>query len=71
MRKSIAVIAASALIASSILISSSEAAPKPAVNPIPITLPVKPIGDITFANVEQRIADISPAAYKAVQQVMA
>jgi hypothetical protein len=71
MRKPIAVIAASALITVSILVSSSEAAPKIAVNPIPITLPVKPVGDITFANLEQRIADISPAAYKAVQQVMA
>jgi len=71
MRKQIAVTAAVALIASSILISSSEAAPKTVVNPIPITLPVKPVGDITFDNIEQRIADISPAAYKAVQQVMA
>jgi hypothetical protein len=71
MRKPIAVTAAVALIASSILISSSEAAPKIAVNPIPITLPAKPVGDITFANIEQRIAEISPAAYKAVQQVMA
>jgi hypothetical protein len=71
MRKPIAVIAASALITSSILVSSSEAATKPVVNPIPITLPVKPIGDLTFANIEQRIGDISPVAYKSVQQVMA
>jgi hypothetical protein len=70
MRKQIAVIAASTLIASSILVSSSEAAPKTVVNPIPITLPVKPVGDITFANIEQRIADIPPAAYKSVQKVM-
>jgi hypothetical protein len=71
MRKLIAVIAASALITSSILISSSEAATKPVVNPIPITLPVKPVGEITFANLEEHIADISLAAYDSVHQVMA
>ena len=51
MRKQIAVTAAVALIASSFLVSSSEAATKPVVNPIPITLPVKPFGEITFANI--------------------
>jgi hypothetical protein len=69
MRKSIAVIAASAFVASSILISPSQAATKPVVNPIPITLPVKPVGDITFANIEQRIADIPKAAYTSLQAV--
>jgi len=71
MRKPLAVITAFTIIFSTIFSSSSEAATKPVVNPIPITLPVKAIGDLTFANIEQRIADISPAAYKAVQQVMA
>jgi len=69
MRKQIAVTAAVALIASSFLVSSSEAATKPVVNPIPITLPVKPVGDITFANIEQRIADVPAAAYSALQKV--
>jgi len=69
MRKQIAVTAALALIASSFLVSSSEAATKPVVNPIPITLPVKPVGDITFANIEQRIADVPAAAYSALQKV--
>ena len=67
MRKQIAVIAASALIASPILVGCSEAAPKAVVNPIPISLPVKPVGDITFANIENRIADIPFAAYTSVQ----
>jgi len=71
MRKQIAVTAAVALIASSFLVSSSEAATKPVVNPIPITLPVKPVGDITFANIEQRIPEIPAAAYKALQDVSA
>lgn len=71
MRKQIAVAAAVALIASSFLVSSSEAATKPVVNPIPITLPVKPVGDITFANIEQRIADVPAAAYSALQKVYA
>jgi hypothetical protein len=69
MRKPLAVIASVALIASSFLASSSEAATKPVVNPIPITLPVKPVGDITFANIEQRIADVPAAAYSALQKV--
>ena len=64
-------IAVSVLIASSFLISSSEAATKPVLNPIPITLPVKPVGDITFANIEQRIADIPKAAYSSLQAVAA
>ena len=71
MRKQIAVAAAVALIASSFLVSSSEAATKPVINPIPITLPVKPVGDITFANIEQRIADVPAAAYSALQKVYA
>jgi hypothetical protein len=70
MRKLLTTIAASTLIASSILISSSEAATKPVLNPIPITLPVKPVGDITFANIEQRIADIPKAAYTSLQSVV-
>jgi hypothetical protein len=69
MRKQISVIAASAFVASSVLISPSEAATKPVVNPIPISLPVKPVGDITFANIEKRIADIPLAAYTSVQSV--
>ena len=69
MRKQIAVTAALALIASSFLVSSSEAATKPVVNPIPFTIPVKPVGDITFANIEQRIADVPAAAYSALQKV--
>ena len=71
MRKPIAVIAASTLIASFFLISASEAATKPVVNPIPITLPVKPVGDITFANIETRVSEIPAAAYKALQDVSA
>jgi hypothetical protein len=71
MRKSLAVIVASAFIVSTIFSSTSEAASKPAVNPIPITLPVKPVGDITFANIEKRIADIPAAAYAALQKVSA
>jgi len=70
MRKLLTTIAASTLIASSILISSSEAATKPVLNPIPITLPVKPVGDITFANIQQRIADIPKAAYTSLQSVV-
>jgi hypothetical protein len=70
MRKPIAVVAVLAFTASSTFISSSEAASKPVVNPIPITLPVKPVGDITFANIEKRIADIPMAAYTSVQSVV-
>ena len=70
MRKPIALITASTLIASFFLISPSQAASKPVVNPIPITLPVKPVGDITFANIEQRIADIPKAAYTSLQSVV-
>jgi len=70
MRKPIALITASTLIASFFLISPSQAASKPVVNPIPITLPVKPVGDITFANIEQRIADIPKAAYTSLQTVV-
>jgi len=70
MRK-IAVLVVIAMAASSTLISSSEAATKSVVNPIPITLPVKPVGVITFANLEEHIADISLAAYDSVHQVMA
>ena len=40
-------------------------------NPIPITLPVSPIGEITFENISQHISDISAAAYAAVQKVEA
>jgi hypothetical protein len=69
MRKQIAVTAAVALIASSFLISSSEAATKPVVNPIPITLPVKPVGAITFANIETRVSEVPAAAYGALQKV--
>ena len=64
-------IAVSVLIASSFQISSTEAATKPVVNPIPITLPVKPVGSITFANIEQHISEIPAAAYKALQDVYA
>ena len=70
MRKPIALITASTVIASFFLISPSQAASKPVVNPIPITLPVKPVGDITFANIEQRIADIPKAAYTSLQTVV-
>jgi hypothetical protein len=70
MRKPIALITASTLIASFFLISPSQAASKPVVNPIPITLPVKPVGEITFANIEQRIADIPKAAYTSLQTVV-
>jgi hypothetical protein len=69
MRKPTAVIVASALIVSSIISSASEAATKPVVNPIPITLPVKPVGAITFANIEKQISEIPAAAYKALQAV--
>ena len=61
--------AALALIASSFLASSSEAATKPVVNPIPITLPVKPVGSITFANIETRFSEVPAAAYGALQKV--
>lgn len=49
----------------------SEAAAKPGINPIPISLPVKPVGVITFANIEQHISEIPAAAYKALQDVYA
>jgi len=68
MRKPIAVIAASVLIVSSISSSASVAATK---NPIPITLPVKPVGTITFENIEQRISEVPAAGYKALQDVYA
>jgi hypothetical protein len=68
MRKPIAVIAASVLIISSISSSVSVAATK---NPIPITLPVKPVGTITFANIEQNISEVPAAGYKALQDVYA
>jgi len=71
MRKPIALIAASILIVSSISSSSSEAATKAVKNPIPITLPVKPVGLITFANVEEKISEVPEAAYKALQNVYA
>jgi hypothetical protein len=71
MRKPLALVVASAFIVSTIFSSASEAASKPVVNPIPITLPVKPVGDITFANIEKRIADIPAAAYAALQKVSA
>ena len=51
--------------------SSSEAATKRVVNPIPITLPVKPVGSITFANIEQHVSEVPAAAYKALQDVYA
>ena len=45
---------------------------KPLVqNPIPITLPVSPIGAITFENITQHISDIPRAAWDAVQKVIA
>ena len=69
MRKPLAVIVASTFIVSSILGSASEAAAKPVVNPIPITLPVKPVGVITFANIEEHVSEIPAAAYKALQDV--
>jgi hypothetical protein len=71
MRKPLALVVASAFIVSTIFSSASEAASKPVVNPIPITLPVKPVGDITFANIEKRIAEIPAAAYAALQKVSA
>ena len=71
MRKPIAVVAASILIVSSISSSASQAATKVSKNPIPITLPVKPVGAITFANIEARISEIPAAAYKALQDVSA
>jgi hypothetical protein len=43
----------------------------PVQNPIPVTLPVSPIGQITFQNITQRIDEISPAAYTAVQSTVA
>jgi len=71
MRKPTAVIAASILLVSSISSSSSEAATKAVKNPIPITLPVKPVGVITFANIEAHISEVPAAAYKALQDVYA
>jgi hypothetical protein len=67
MRRSKTLIVLSALIVAVPALSANAAAPKQ--NPIPITLPVKAIGDITFANIEQHIADIPSAAYEAVQKV--
>jgi hypothetical protein len=64
-----AFIAVSALFVSSFLTSSSEAATKSFVNPIPITLPVKSVGAITFANIEEHISEVPAAAYKALQDV--
>jgi len=48
---------------------AAPAAPKAVVNPIPLSLPVAPIGAITFDNITQHISDISTAAYNAVQAV--
>jgi hypothetical protein len=71
MRKPIAVIIASVFFVSIIFSSASGASPKQVVNPIPITLPVNVIGDITFTNIEQHISEVPAAAYNSVQQVMA
>ncbi|MSV75941.1 MAG: hypothetical protein F2853_02160, partial [Actinobacteria bacterium] len=68
MRKPIAVLAATVLVVSSISSSVSQAATK---NLIPITLPVKPVGTITFANIEQNISEVPAAGYKALQDVYA
>lgn len=68
MRKLIAVLAASVLIISAISSSASVAATK---NPIPITLPVKPVGAITFANIGEKISEVPAAAYKSLQDVYA
>ena len=68
MSKPIAVLAASVLVVSSISSSASQAATK---NPIPITLPVKPVGAITFANIEQNVSEVPSAAYKSLQDVYA
>jgi hypothetical protein len=38
-------------------------------NPIPITLPAKPVGVITFTNIEEHISEIPSAAYSALQSV--
>jgi hypothetical protein len=70
MRKPIAILVISTFTISSILSSSSEAASKVS-NPIPITLPVKPVGTITFANLDQHISEIPAAGYKALQDVYA
>jgi len=64
MRKPIAILVISTFTISAILSSSSEAASK-VTNPIPITLPVKPVGAITFANIEQKISEVPAAGYKA------
>lgn len=71
MRKFGTLVVVSTLIVSSFLASSSEAATKPVVNPIPITLPVKPVGAITFANIEEHVSEVPAAAYKALQDVYA
>lgn len=41
----------------------------PNQNPIPVSLPILPIGQITFQNILEHIDDISLAAYTAVQTV--
>ena len=70
MRKPIAIVVISTFTISAILSSSSEAASK-VTNPIPIMLPVKPVGAITFANIEQKISEVPAAGYKALQDVYA
>ena len=51
--------------------STSTATNTSQENPIPITLPAVPTGLITFDNIDKHIADISEAAYTAVQKVEA
>ena len=41
----------------------------PVQNPIPIKLPVAPIGSITFENILQHVPELAEVAYQAVQKV--
>jgi hypothetical protein len=72
MGKHINIIAVTALVTTSFISTAGASSTKStAQNPIPISLPVSPIGQITFDNITQHITEISAAAYSAVQKVEA
>lgn len=72
MRKYLYLVPITALVITSSLGGTAVSAKtSPVQNPIPITLPVSPIGQITFQNIAKHIDDISFVAYSAVQSVEA
>jgi len=70
MRKSLCLIPLTTLVfASSVGVAGVSAKTSPVPNPIPIRLPVSPIGQITFENITQHVSEISEVAYTSVQTV--